>query len=603
MSLRDIEKRLNRHRKPLSKSERSNNYLSGWLSKVLMGGIFVGLAVVIAGLAFIFYYVNEPRGVNLEVSAPADVSKGVPFELDANITNISGNPIKSASVTVSLDSGLLLWSPQSSDNSIFSENIGDVAVGNLSKRVYRIIPVGNLDSNQTIDVSLSYFSSNGSRFEIKKDVTVNISSSAVSLSVLSPDQILNGSLFSFSVNYANNSSFDLPDMRLEADLPSSFTLDSSSITPSSLAGVWDLGSLSSNSTDTISIKGEYANSNKTSFDVPLRLYAVLNGNNYEVADYTATFSLQPSPLGITVLVNGSDNYIAKPVDTLNYSIQYNNKSGIALKDVTVKAVLSGFIDWSTLKTDGILDPYTRTVTWNSSTTPSLQFMEPGATGNLSLSLVTSSNIPTSLQGLSTKNLYVKIDVSMKSPSVPYYLSGNQTFAETSEDTRVSSLVYLNTKVLFRDAASRIVNSGELPPKVGQPTEFTVHWLISNFGNDLSNAIISATLPPGVEFTGVSKSNISSSSPSFSSSTNSVVWNIGDIQANSGFITGPIEGIFQVQATPDVSEVGSYEPLLGQTTFQATDDFTGSTVTSSNDPATTLLSSDPSVTPGSGIVGQ
>lgn len=595
MSLKDIEKRLKKYRK---NSER--DYLPRWLKKTLLGAIVLGLIVIALGAAFIVYYLNEPRGVDLELTAPSDVSRGVPFELDVNITNISGAPMREGSLTMTLPDGLLLWGPDVNGN-IYSESVGDIGTGGLSKKVYKVIAVGDLNSSQTITVSFSYLNQNGTRFEVKNSATVLISNEVVSMSTTKPDQILNGSLFSFTVNYANNSDFDFPNMVLEADFPDSFTFDSASEPPSSLSNVWQLGSALAHSTGTISITGEFSNSSVSSFDIPLKLFAVLNGKNYQVANEDASFSLSPSPIGISIFVNGTDHYVAKPVDALNYVVQYNNMSGIALTNVTVKTVLSGFGDWSSVKTDGSFNPNTKTITWTSATTPALQFIPPGGTGSLSFSLNVSSAIPTSLQGLSTKNLYVKVVASVSSPSVPYYVSGNNTFAETSAETKISSLVYLNTKALFQDPGSGIVNTGNFPPKAGTPTTYTVHWLLSNYGNDLSEVRISAPLPPGVTFTGVAKSNIASSTPTYDTSTESMVWDIGDVVANSGLITGPIEGIFQIQATPDASAVGSYETILGQTTLSGNDNFTGASVNASNDALTTLLPSDPTVAPGEGAV--
>ncbi len=599
MSLSTIEKRLKKYKKF---GAAKSDYLPGWLRKVLWGSIVVGLAVIVAGVAFIFYSVNQSKGVDLEVSSPTDVSRGVPFELDVNITNLSGTPVNNSSLTITLPSGLLLWGP-SVNGSVYSESMGNVVAGNLYRKNYKVVAVGDLHSTQTLEVSFSYFNQTGSRFEVKQEVPVTITDSVIAMSVSKPDQILNGSSFSFNVDYANNSDFDFPSMILEADFPSSFQFDSSSIPPASLANTFALGPALANATGTIAIKGEFADSSVSSFTIPLKLYAVLNNQNYEVADYDATFSLSPSPIGISVSVNGSDSYIAKPVDTLNYSIQYLNQSGIALKDVVVKAVLSGFANWSDVKTDGVYHPSMRTVTWDSSTTPALGFVEPGAVGNLNLNLTTSLSAPTSLQGLSNKNLYVKADISLSSPSVPYYLSGNQTFAETVKETKIASLIYFNTKAYFRDPAGKITNTGSFPPVAGSPTEYTVHWQISDFGNDLSDVTVSAPLPPGVTFTGVSSNTVASSSIAYDTSTESVVWNIGDLFAGSGFLNGPIEGVFQIAATPDAGGVGSYENLLGASTLQATDNFTGGSVNISSDPVTTLLPDDPTVASGGGIVGQ
>lgn len=600
MSLSAIEKRLKQYKR--SARTTGKNYLPGWLRRTLWGSIIVGLVIIVAGIAFIMFSVNQSKGVDLEVSAPGSVSRGVPFDLTVNVTNISGASANGSAITITLPSGLLLWGPTAS-GSVYSENTGDVGDGNLVKKDYKVVPVGNLHSTQTLEVAFSYFNKSGSRFEVKQEVSVDIADSVVNMSISKPDQILNGSAFSFTVNYANNSDFSFPNMTLEADFPSSFQFDSASDPSASLANTFSLGSAVAHATGTIAIKGTFTDSSVSSFTIPLKLFAVLNGQNYEVSDYNATFSLSPSPIGVSVSVNGSDNYIAKPADTLDYSIQYRNQSGIALKDVVVKAVLSGFADWSNVKTDGTYSPSTRTVTWDSSTTPALGFVEPGAIGNLALTLATSLSAPTSIQGLSNKNLYVKVDVSMSSPSVPYYLSGNQTFAETAKETKISSLVYFNAKAYFHDPAGAITNAGPFPPTAGSSTEYTVHWQLSDFGNNLSNAVISAPLPPGVTFTGTSSNTIASSSITFSTSTNSVVWNIGDLYAGSGFLNGPVEGIFQIAATPAASSVGAYEDLLGTSTLQATDDFTGGDINVSSAPLTTLLQDDPTVASGSGVVGQ
>ncbi len=597
MAISDIEKRLKKFRK--SSAKRT---VSAWIPKILWGMIFVGLAVIIAGVAFITYYLNQPKGVDLEVTAPTDVSRGVPFELDLNITNVSGNPITNSSIAVTLSNGLLIWNSTTS-GSVYSENTGDVGVGDLVKKSYQVIPVGDLNSSQTLDVSFFYFNQTGSRFEVKQEVKVLLSNSAVAMSVTKPDQILNGSALSFDVNYANSSDFNFPAMILEADFPSSFQFKSASAPAATLANTFALGSAAANATGTVTIKGVFTDSSASSFTIPLKLYAVLNGQNYDIADYQATFSLSPSPIGVSVTVNGSDNYVAKPVDTLNYSIQYNNQSGIALKDVVVKAILSGFADWSSVKTDGIFNPSTRTVTWNSSTTPALAFVEPSTVGSLNLTLSTTLSAPVSLQGLSNKNLYVKADVVLSSPSVPYYVSGNQTFAETTEETKISSLVYFSAKGYTNDPSSAVQNSGPFPPHVGSATEYSIHWKISDFGNDLSNAVVSAPLPTGVTWTGFATTTVASSSISYDTSTESMVWNIGNIFAGSGFLGGPAEAVFQVSATPSSDFIGSYEGLLGASNLQATDNFTGATVNISAGPVTTALPDDSSVAPGSGVVTQ
>jgi len=61
-------------------------------------------------------------------------------------------------------------------------------------------------------------------------------------------------------------------------------------------------------------------------------------------------------------------------------------------------------------------------------------------------------------------------------------------------------------------------------------------------------------------------------PSYDERTQEVVWNIDKILATKGIISSPVEAIFQVEATPNVTQTGTNMPLLGQTTIRASDDF-------------------------------
>jgi hypothetical protein len=204
--------------------------------------------------------------------------------------------------------------------------------------------------------------------------------------------------------------------------------------------------------------------------------------------------------------------------------------------------------------------------------------------------------------LDEKNYAVQMSVVMTSPTVPPYLSSSRTTAQTIVTTKIAGLVSISASGFYRDAPSGIVNAGSLPPQVGQTTNYTIHWDITNFTTDLNNVTVSATLPPGVTWTGQVKSNVSSL-PTYNSSTNEVIWTIPSIPAGRGVFSDPVEAVFQIAATPPADFIGQYEPLLGSTSLSASDSFTGLTLQSQDAAVTTALPSDPTVGQNQGIVVQ
>jgi len=102
---------------------------------------------------------------------------------------------------------------------------------------------------------------------------------------------------------------------------------------------------------------------------------------------------------------------------------------------------------------------------------------------------------------------------------------------------------------FRDAASRLVNTGSLPLQVNRSTDFTIHWKIANSFNALKNVTVMTTLPTGVQFTGKVAGNYGVNPPSYNAQNRVVSWELPLIPAGSGVIARAYEAIFQIRVTP------------------------------------------------------
>ena len=197
---------------------------------------------------------------------------------------------------------------------------------------------------------------------------------------------------------------------------------------------------------------------------------------------------------------------------------------------------------------------------------------------------------------------IKVDAGIESPTVPYLINADKTVNTSILETKVAGRVTLYPGGFFRDAQSGILNNGPFPPRVGVPTNFTIHWAISNFATDVDNVEVRARLEDGVNFTGNVKGN-TDSLPEFDANTREVVWRVGRLLATTGVIGEKPEAVFQIEAIPSQSFIGKYFPLLGNVSVQGADEFTGTQISSTAQAITTRLLGDPTVKEGDGLVIQ
>ncbi len=567
--------------------------------KLLLGTSTVILVTILGTVIFfINYFKDLLSNVVLEIQGPAEVYRGIPFEIDVSISNTTDSLITEAELTLTHRDSIVNLETLGT-KSITADVIGDLGSGSLAKKTYRLIATGEVGSEEEITFNLVYFGSQGNRFETSETKKIKITGSAVQLEVQKPEQILPGSVFELNVKYKNISEFDLAEAVLEIKYPTAFKFIAASLNPDSLNNYWRLGELRSGSSGNLKIKGTLESTDNTSFTMPIIFGARFLGEDFSIAGKEIELTISPSPIGINVLINRRTDYVARVGDRLTYTIQYQNNSGIALADVQIKAELQGELyDFNTLKANANINLGNRTVGWDIAYVPGLRLLDPGASGEVSLEIKLKDDFP--INRLNDKNFTLRFSAEIISPSVPYYLTASQTKAATSLETKVAGLITIEAKAFYRDSLSKIVNSGPIPPRVGKATSYTVHWLIRNYSTDVNDVSVRTVLPPGVTWTGIQKSNIDSV-PLYNEATREVVWTIPKVRATKGILDEPLVAVFQIQATPTAADLGKFQELISVTNLRAIDNFTGLELSSSDVAINTSLPDDITIGQGGGRV--
>jgi hypothetical protein len=566
----------------------------------LFGGGILALGVVALVVFLIGFSGRGGGNVLITIDSPASLYRGVPFDVTIGVTNQQGTILRSATLSLTLPEGLVAIGGVGDRGALVSKSLGDIGSGVLTQQVFKVLPVGDVRSVFPMVASVSYGTGGRARFEASESREVTIDQSALTLEVKDLDKVISGSTFTADIEYANVSGFDFSDVSIKASYPSVFTFKSASLSPDADDNEWRLGELKAGSKGSLSITGSIAGPDGARYGIPISLVATFGSEEYTLIEKSVDVAISPAPISISATVNGSPEYVARIGGQLVYSITYKNTSGIALADVVIRASLAGdLLDKATVATDGQFDATAMTVLWNASNIPDLRLLAPDTGGTVNVAVKLLPSFP--IRRMSDKNYTVRCSVTVDSPSVPSYLTdATETSATANFDTKVGGLVRVDATALYRDARSGLVNLGSLPPKVGQATEYTLHWIVTNYSTDVKDVSLSTFLSPGVEWTGQVKSN-AATAPSWNERTREITWTIDRIIATKGIVGDPVEAVFQVRATPTYDQVGRVQPLLTETTLSATDEFTGASLSVSDSALTTALPDDTTVGQNAGVV--
>ncbi len=561
--------------------------MKGFTTKFIVG--LIGASVLISAVSiFYIFRFQSTKGIDLAFTVPEEVLGGVPFDLKVDFSNNSGAVLEDVRLTLNLPEGAAFFGR---DPRVLIDNkpLGNIGVGSLIQESYRIILFAPEGESRKFRASLNYSpASLGASFEKSEVVEVKVLSSGILVEAAMPENLTSGEEFEFRVSYKNVSENDFSDLELKLEYPPGFTYAGSSLEPDNNNNIWQLGDLREGSEGEFTVRGSLIGSEGDEPEFNAILSTRAAGQEYTLYRSSAKTLIAASPLSISISLNGNSDYISKSGDMLNYTISYINKTDSELRNVTVRAQLVGeMFDLNTVQTQGIFRSVDNTLIWNSANTPNLARLDPGSAGVVNFSVRTKENYP--IRSFSDKNFNLQVNAEAE--------SGN-AFSKSRLETKVAGRLAVDAQGYFRDAKSGILNRGAMPPRVGQPTNFTVHWLLNNFGSDVSNVEVRAALGNNVKLVGEPKSNIGSVPQEDSGS---VVWKIDRIQANRGVIGGPIEAIFQIEATPTSDLVGFYMTLLGQTSVQAMDDFTGKESVGLDASLTTALPDDLTVGQQGGVV--
>ena len=549
------------------------------MSRRLFWILIVGILILMAIGGFYFYQYLTARDIVFSLKAPANAMLGVPFDIEINIQNNFDNSLKDIKLSMILPEGTA-FAAESAEKRTLNRSFGDLDKKSGLQEKIPLIIFGNEQSLKKFEIAVSYFPPTlgpKARFEQVKSVEVAVEEPGIKLDLIAPQKVLNNEDFEIEVQYQNVSDIDFSGVELELDYPKFFTFKNTTINPSAGNNVWKIGDLAKNSDKgSLVIKGSVISAEKSFFEIKGSLKAEFFGQKYLISKKAAGLNIAQSPLALNITLNDQLNYLASLNSDLKYKINFRNNSDVGLNDVVIKAKLTGeMFNFQNLRTPGFFNSKDNTIIWNVANTPGLRLVAPGSEGFVEFEIETKEAYP--IKRVSDKNFVLKVEAEISSPTVPYYVASEKTIGLADLKTKVGGKITINS----------FIDKRIIAPKVNTPANFTIRWTITNYSTDVKNIEVRAFLQSGVRWTGQTQTN-ATSTLAYNERTQEITWLIDRIPATKGIISKAVEAVFQIEATPNITQVGQPMPLLSETAMKGFDEFGNLELTDSAKPLTTGL---------------
>lgn len=558
--------------------------------------VLAALLFVAGGAVFVlFYFGTERTQAEVIIGGRDLVEGGEPFALPVVFRNTSAVALEEVQLVVTLPKGSLVRDEsglESESPPRIIKHIGALRPGEEGGSEFIVRLFGREGETQEITAALLYrpkelrarFSSQGSK-------QVKISRVPLSLFWEIPQTVIPRQDVSMTLRYNSQSRSALKGLWVRVSYPPGFALRIAAPKASVDDLLWNIGTLEPGEEGTIVLSGAFAGvgGEKQALNAGIGAYDELSKEWRPWQESGEDVALEVSPFLLETALGDKREGVVKPGERLSFSVRYKNRSSVGVNNVSIRAAVEGEIaDLAALAVGdgGVFDFSSRQIVWGPGGTEKLREIPPGEEGELRFQIAARPR--PAVRSAADKNLTLRVRTRISAPDLPQELAGGELAPEDVIEFKVATVVLFSGRTVFR--TSPIVNSGPLPPRVGEKTTYAIMWEVRNFTNDLDNAEIAGFVPPNVRWEDAVSPQ--GADIHFDTASGEVRWRLGKVQAGTGVLTPARIGAFQVSVIPSEIDAGKILTLAAEQRLSGRDAFTGEEVSARIDALTTELRDDP-----------
>ncbi len=567
--------------------------------------IFALIFFVISGIVAGYIYIRgsnliSANNIRIEVIGQTSIRAGEESVLDISVTNNNDTTLEIADLVLELPKGTRNAEDKVTDMTHYRVSFGDIKPNETVRKTVKAIFFGEENKTVHIDMVLEYrVPTSMSVFTKDYAYDAMIGSSPLTLSVDGLKEVNANQDYVLTLTVSSNSGDVVKDIILTGELPFGFEPYFYDPSPIPKTYVWDLGDIPANDKRKIIIKGKmYGDHNEEryfKFDVGTKDEKDQRQISGVVASVTQSVVVREPFIGVNVLlarnnINTGD-LVARSGASIEGIIEFKNNLNVPIYDSVIEVKVDGeLVDFKTLKvTDGFFDSNNGLIRWNKSYDSRLESILPKNKQEVTFkfeNMRSSSFVASKLN-----NPEINIDVTVRAKRRLESGVPEEIISTTYRKIKIESDVNLSSQMTH--TTGPIENEGEIPPKVGKKTEYTVTWAVTNTFNDLANAKVVATLPDYVTWTNIVAGT--GEKISYNTVSREVVWDLGNINHQSNGKPNLRQISFQIGFVPSQSQANMSPDLTDVANFSARDTFTNTDIKRSNVSLTTALPTDPSYT--------
>lgn len=535
---------------------------------------FFGALAVSSFLMFVGGNTFSSDNITIASTGPTSIGGGEAYEFQISVANQNNIAIQSTTLIVSYPRGTRSVEDGSREITTERHVIDTVESGQLVNIPLRARVFGEENEEREISIGLEYrVSGSNATFEKSAEpIKFTITTSPVVLNFDVPESVTSGEVTTLDVIMQSNAKTPLTDILVQLSYPEGFDFESADIDTISGEDTWKFATLLPNEKKTIRLKGiftAYGNSLQSVSAVA----GVANGNSNVPASYLATahadVTVKAEELDLQILINGkvSEHVAIHGSNPVVVDVQYKNTVHERLTDPSLSVLLTGSaLGTFRIETTDEYDDTTHTVMSHRKA----RTLSQNETFSLTFTLVPERAMPPSSE--------ISIDARI---SGTRELEGGNT--QAIEDSFTSSIKFGELPTLTsitNYSEGPFVNTGAVPPVVGQTTQYTYLLTAKGGPNDLSDVEVVATLPVSVSWLDLVTGG---DTVTFDSSTRTMRWVIGNMSAHAEERVG-----IQISFVPTGAHIGRIPIILEKQQLRGVDRFTNTPVHAEAPPLTTDL---------------
>jgi hypothetical protein len=558
---------------------------------VLLGSLLIFIIMAAFSTAYLIFGGKGISGDNItiNISGPTNIGGGETLSLQVGVNNQNTVAIESAVLILKYPEGSQTTGEPRQD--IYEERIpiDTLAPGEARNVAVQVAVFGEENQEKQVAATFEYriIGSNGTFYKEAAPFLFKINSSPLVLTINSVTKVAAGQKIDMVVTGRSNSSQPLKNVLLTGSFPEGFTLVSAEPKSVFNQNVWRIDELLPEQSFSITIKGEVNGLANENLNFSFSAGPAKTDNQFIVGSVMAStrteLTIEKPFIDVDIKIAGStDNPVIIPVgkEATDVVIDVINTLDEAVYDMVVEVVPSGnVINQNSISTrEGFYDSNRGVIRYEVANNPNFAQVRPGDSRQLDFSIV-----PAKINSTATFDLVVNVYAKRIAE-----VSAQEQLIGTSK----ASAKYASDAVV---STTMRVLSGPVPPKVGETTTYGVTLTVGASGNDITGAVVTASLPTYVtwqnEYQGTG--NVS-----YNPVSKQLQWQVGDVDGGT-----QKELLFAVSLLPSASQVGITPVLVNRPELQATDRFTGTSFTNFAQPLTTELSRESGYDDGNGRIIQ